>query len=145
MNIQKATDELLKILNQEEEIETYIEENKEDLIDLSLSDYLDDMLKKYNISKNAAINNSELNQIYGYQIFDGKKKNPSRDKLIQLIFGMGLNIIDAQRLLKIAGVNELYPRIKRDSIIIFAINKKINITQCDELLFELGEETVLKE
>ncbi len=145
MNIQKSTDELLKILNQEEEIETYIEENKEDLIDLSLSDYLDDMLKKYNISKNAAINNSELNQIYGYQIFDGKKKNPSRDKLIQLIFGMGLNITDAQRLLKIAGVNELYPRIKRDSIIIFAINKKINITQCDELLFELGEETVLKE
>lgn len=145
MNIQKSTDELLKILNQEEEIETYIEENKEDLIDLSLSDYLDDMLKKYNISKNAAINNSELNQIYGYQIFDGKKKNPSRDKLIQLIFGMGLNITDAQRLLKIAGVNELYPRIKRDSIIIFAINKKINITQCDELLFELGEETVLNE
>lgn len=145
MNIQKATDELLKILNQEEEIETYIEENKEDLIDLSLSDYLDDMLKKYNISKNSAINNSELNQIYGYQIFYGKKKNPSRDKLIQLIFGMGLNITDAQRLLKIAGVNELYPRIKRDSIIIFAINKKINITQCDELLFELGEETILKE
>ncbi len=145
MNIQKSTDELLKILNQEEEIESYIEENKDDLIDLSLSDYLDDMLKKYDISKNLAINNSELNQIYGYQIFDGKKKNPSRDKLIQLIFGMGLNIKDTQRLLKIAGVNELYPRIKRDSIIIFAINKKINVTQCDELLFELGEETIIKE
>ena len=144
MNIQKSTDELLKILNQEEEIENYIEENKEDLIDLSLSDYLDDMLKKYNITKNEAINNSALNQIYGYQIFKGMK-NPSRDKLIQLIFGLGLDVTDAQRLLKIAGVNELYPRIKRDSIIIFAINKKINITLCDELLFELGEETIIKE
>lgn len=145
MNIQKSTDELLKILNAEDEIESYIEENKGDLINLSLSDYLDDMLKKYNISKNEAINNSALNQIYGYQIFDGKKKNPSRDKLIQLIFGLRLDITDAQRLLKIAGVNELYPRIKRDSIIIFAINKKINITKCDELLFELGEETILKD
>lgn len=145
MNIQKSTDELLKILNAEEEIESYIEENKQDLINLSLSDYLDDMLKKYNISKNEAINNSALNQIYGYQIFDGKKKSPSRDKLIQLIFGLGLDVTDAQRLLKIAGVNELYPRIKRDSIIIFAINKKVSVSECDELLFELGEETILKD
>lgn len=145
MNIQKSTDELLKILNAEEEIESYIEENKEDLINLSLSDYLDDMLKKYNISKNEAINNSALNQIYGYQIFDGKKKSPSRDKLIQLIFGLGLDVTDAQRLLKIAGVNELYPRIKRDSVIIFAINKKVSVSECDELLFELGEETILKD
>ncbi|MDO5388017.1 MAG: hypothetical protein Q4F63_02165 [Clostridia bacterium] len=145
MNIQKSTDELLKILNAEEEIESYIKENKEDLINLSLSDYLDDMLKKYNISKNEAINNSALNQIYGYQIFDGKKKSPSRDKLIQLIFGLGLDVTDAQRLLKIAGVNELYPRIKRDSIIIFAINKKVSVSECDELLFELGEETILKD
>ena len=145
MNIQKSTDELLKILNAEEEIESYIEENNEDLINLSLSDYLDDMLKKYNISKNEAINNSALNQIYGYQIFDGKKKSPSRDKLIQLIFGLGLDVTDAQRLLKIAGVNELYPRIKRDSIIIFAINKKVSVSECDELLFELGEETILKD
>lgn len=103
------------------------------------------MLKKYNISKNEAINNSALNQIYGYQIFDGKKKSPSRDKLIQLIFGLGLDVTDAQRLLKIAGVNELYPRIKRDSIIIFAINKKVSVSECDELLFELGQETILKD
>lgn len=96
-------------------------------------------------TKNTAINNSALNQIYGYQIFDGKRKKPSRNKLIQLIFGMGLDITDSQRLLKIAGVNELYPRVKRDSIIIFALNKKISLSECDELLFELGEETILKD
>lgn len=145
MNIQKSTDELLKILNNEDTIESYIEENKTDIIDITLSEYLEEMLKKYNIPKNKAINASGLNQIYAYQIFDGKKKNPSRDKLIQLIFGMCLDVTDAQRLLKIAGVNELYPRIKRDSIIIFAINKSISIVQCDELLFEMGEETVIKE
>ncbi|MGN1317793.1 MAG: hypothetical protein ACI4VF_02170 [Lachnospirales bacterium] len=145
MNTEKSTDELLKVLQQENEIENYIEENKEDLIDLSLSEYLKDMLKKYRITKNEAINNSAISQIYGYQIFSGKKENPSRDKLIQIIFGMGLNIKDAQRLLKIAGVSELYPRIKRDSIIIFAINKKISVSKCDELLFELGEETIIKE
>lgn len=145
MNIQKSTDELLKILNSKDTIESYIEENKADIIDITLSEYLEDMLKKYNIPKNRVINASGLNQIYAYQIFDGKKKNPSRDKLIQLIFGMKLDITDAQRLLKTAGVNELYPRIKRDSIIIFALNKKISVSECDELLFEMGEETILKE
>lgn len=145
MNIKKTTDELLKILNQEEKIENYIEENKEDLIDVSLLDYLEDMMEKYNISRNAAVSNSAIGESYAYQLFNGNRTKPSRDKVLQLIFGLGLDITDAQRLLKIAGANELYPRIKRDSIIIFAINKKINLYQCDELLFELGEETILKD
>ena len=105
--------------------------------------YLATLLKKYSISKNEAINNSALSQIYGYQIFSGKRPNPSRDKILQLIFGMSLNLEDSQRLLKLAGVSELYPRIKRDSIILFAINKDLTIEKCDELLFELGEKTII--
>ena len=46
---------------------------------------------------------------------------------------MSLNLEDSQRLLKLAGVSELYPRIKRDSIILFAINKDLTIEKCDEL------------
>lgn len=105
--------------------------------------YLATLLKKYSISKNEAINNSAISQIYGYQIFSGKRPNPSRDKILQLIFGMSLNLEDSQRLLKLAGVSELYPRIKRDSIILFAINKGLTIEKCDELLFELGEKTII--
>ena len=107
------------------------------------TDELLKLLKKYSISKNEAINNSAISQIYGYQIFSGKRPNPSRDKILQLIFGMSLNLEDSQRLLKLAGVSELYPRIKRDSIILFAINKDLTIEKCDELLFELGEKTII--
>ncbi len=143
MNIQKNTDELLKILENGEEIEKYEEENKEELIDMDLAEYLDFLLKKYKLTKNNAINNSDLSQIYGYQIFSGTKKNPSRNKIIQLIFGMGLDITDAQRLMRIAGTNELYPRVRRDSIILYALNKKMSLSQCDELLFEMKEKTIL--
>ena len=124
-------------------IENFINTNKEDFIDIPLHLYLATLLKKYSISKNEAINNSAISQIYGYQIFSGKRPNPSRDKILQLIFGMSLNLEDSQRLLKLAGVSELYPRIKRDSIILFAINKGLTIEKCDELLFELGEKTII--
>lgn len=143
INKNNSTDELLKLLKNEQNIENFINTNKEDFIDMPLHLYLETLLKKYSISKNEAINNSAISQIYGYQIFSGKRPNPSRDKILQLIFGMSLNLEDSQRLLKLAGVSELYPRIKRDSIILFAINKGLTIEKCDELLFELGEKTII--
>ena len=143
INKNNSTDELLKLLKNEQNIENFINTNKEDFIDIPLPLYLATLLKKYSISKNEAINNSAISQIYGYQIFSGKRPNPSRDKILQLIFGMSLNLEDSQRLLKLAGVSELYPRIKRDSIILFAINKGLTIEKCDELLFELGEKTII--
>lgn len=144
MDTNKSTDELLKILQKEDKIENYIEKNKDDLFDITLANYLDNMLTKYNVKKSDVINNAKLPTSYTYDIFNGKKVKPNRNILIQLIFGMGLNLEDAQRLLKLAGVSELYTRIKRDSVIIFAIEKGKSISECDDLLYELNEETIIK-
>ena len=145
MDIKKTTDELLKILQNKENIQAYINENSDEMLDVNLSEYLKQLLEKYKITKNEAIKNSRLDQIYGYQIFSGVKSNPSRDKLIQLIFGIGLELKDAQRLLKIGRAGELYSRNRRDSIIIFALNKKLDIDKCDDLLFEMNEKTIISE
>ncbi len=142
MDIQKTTDELLKILKAQDDIKDYIEENADEMIDMQLSEFLEQLLVKYNITKNQAIKRSGIDQIYGYQIFSGVKENPSRDKIIQLIFSMGLELQDAQRLLRVAKAGELYSRNKRDSIIIFALNKRLSLSQCDELLFEMNEKTI---
>lgn len=143
MFFDKTTDELFKQLQNETNIEEYLSDCDGELMDLTVAEYLEEMLKKYNLEKSEVINKSKLNQIYGYQIFSGVKSSPSRDKLLQIVFGMGLELKEAQRLLKIAGVNELYPRGKRDSIIIFAINKRFTIIQCDDLLYDMGEKTIL--
>lgn len=145
MDIKKTTDELLKILQNKENIQAYINENSDEMLDVNLSEYLKQLLEKYKITKNEAIKNSRLDQIYGYQIFSGVKSNPSRDKLIQLIFGIGLELKDAQRLLRIGRAGELYSRNRRDSIIIFALNKKLDIDKCDDLLFEMNEKTIISE
>ena len=43
----------------------------------------DQLLEEKSLKKSTVIKNSELNEIYGYQIFSGKRI-PSRDKLISI-------------------------------------------------------------
>ena len=59
-----------------------------------------------------------LNTIYGQQIFAGTK-TPSRDKLLAITFGMRLNPKQTDTLLKQQGYPCLYPRRKRDAVILY--------------------------
>ena len=83
--MKKRTEELMQMLSTAGTLETYWAENREELLDVSLGTYLHQLLQQYSVMKNEVINRSGLNQIYGYQIFAGTKQ-PSRDKLIALIF-----------------------------------------------------------
>ena len=136
--MKKSTGQLLETLKKENNLNHYFANNDEDFITKGLSTYLNELLYKNDINKTKAIEKSNLNNIYAYEIFSGKK-NPSRNKLIQLIFGMGLELTEAQRVLKIAGHSELYPRNKRDSVIIFAINQRLSLLECENMLENLGE------
>ena len=139
--MKKPTKELLNELRQASGITDYLDNNKDELYSAELKTHLEMLLENKGVSKSEAIAKSGLHQIYAYQIFSGKK-SPSRDKLIGLCFGMSLTLEESNRLLKIAGLSELYPRIRRDSIIIFAINKHLSITECNELLYDQEEYTL---
>ncbi|MDE7243711.1 MAG: hypothetical protein K2O18_07025 [Oscillospiraceae bacterium] len=65
---------------------------------------------------------------YVCQIFSGRK-HPSRDKLIALAFGLRLNAMETQRLLKVGGYSELYGRIARDALILIDILRGLDIVQ----------------
>ncbi len=72
-------------------------------------------------------------------------KKPSRDKILQLCIGANFTLDETNKALKIGNCGELYPKIMRDSVIIFALNKNLNIVRTNELLFSynvslLGEE-----
>ena len=138
----KRTAELMQMLNAEKTIENYLTSNTDELLNVSTGAYLNQLLTEYGKMKNDVVAGSGLNQIYAYQIFAGTKR-PSRDKLIALIFGFPLELDDAQRLLRIGGVSELYPRIRRDSIVLFGLKNRLSVHDLDDLLFEMGEKTVL--
>ncbi|MCD7778404.1 MAG: XRE family transcriptional regulator [Clostridiales bacterium] len=139
--MKKSTGDLLKELSKDNDLKYFINSNADSFTSSTLSQYLNELLCEKNINKTKAIEKSNLNNIYAYEIFSGKKK-PSRNKLIQLAFGMELDLKSVQRLLKTAGLSELYVRYKRDSIIAFAFNNSLSLFECEELLETMGEEPI---
>lgn len=136
-NMKKTTQELLLLLKNTPKIETYLENHQESLISISLPDALTKLLQQKAISKSACIQKSGLDRTYGYQIFSGMK-TPSRDKLLSLCFAMELGGDETQNLLNQTGYTCLYPRHKRDSVLLFALHKNLSVTEVNELLFEMG-------
>ena len=134
----KQTDELLKELDNTSDINQYLSTNRDELIEQNVAKYLNELLEERDNLTKAKLQNPLLSESYVYEIFRGEKCNPSRNKLLQIAFAMNLDLDSTQKLLKIANVGILYPRIKRDSIIIFALNKKLDFFECEDLL-EKGE------
>ena len=131
----KQTAELLKELSNTSDINQYLSTNRNELIEQNVAKFLNELLnKKEGLTKSKIVKSSSLSESYVYDIFRGDKGNPSRDKLLQIAFAMNLDLETTQKLLKIAKVGALYPRIKRDSIIIFAINKNLDFFECENLL-----------
>lgn len=120
----------------------FLKENEYNMIDQNLSKYLMMLLKHKKLKRSQVVKASGLEKSYVFQIFKGQK-NPSRNKLIAIAFGMQLTAEETQRMLKIAGHSELYPRIKRDAIILYAIQRGINIWRTDRKLDEYNLPTLL--
>ncbi|HAG04762.1 MAG TPA: hypothetical protein DCG28_04900 [Lachnospiraceae bacterium] len=142
--MKKTTSQLWKILKNSKDIDRYIVENEGEMMDITLAEYLNTLLKQYDISKTEAIKKSNIQQSYGYHLFAGTKTNPSRNHILQLAFGMGLGLEDTQRLLRTAGLSELSPRKKFDNIIIYCIVNKIQIEECYTILERNGCEFIYK-
>ena len=88
------------------------------------------------------LDKADIGTSFGYALFKGVRK-PSRDTVIKLAIAFGLNLDDAQKLLSAAGFGGLYPKIKRDAVIIYALQRGYSLFQIqDELsrqqLTELG-------
>ncbi|MBQ8941004.1 MAG: XRE family transcriptional regulator [Firmicutes bacterium] len=137
----KNTEELLAEIMQSAEISDFFKENEKYITNLSLIDYFNILIDEKQVRKKDVIKKSAVNQTYGYQILDGTKKSPSKDKLIQLCFGMGATVEEANRILALANAGTLYSKNRRDCIIIFALNKGLTIYELNDLLFELDEKT----
>ena len=132
----KTTGYLLKTLLRADEYSQFQELKDNGVV--SLAEHLDALLDQKETSKAEVIYRAGLDTVYGYQIFNGTRK-PSRDKLLQLAFGFPLTYKETLTLLKIAGASSLYVRRRRDSIIIFALNKGFSLEQLNELLEQEDE------
>ena len=104
----------------------------------SLSDYLNQLLFEKGKSVADVVNASFLDASYVHQIFNGRKKSPSRDKLISIAFGLQLTVDETQKLLNISGNRKLYPKDERDVIIAISINRQENVKDTNSTLMDYG-------
>lgn len=138
--MRKSTMELLELLKASPTISDFIEKTADELIEtIPLYQYLDMMIEEKQLKKSEVIKRSGLDRGYVYDIFAGKKI-PSRDKVLAICFAMELSEEEVQRLLKYTGYPQLYARIERESIILFALQHQLKITDVNELLYEMNYE-----
>lgn len=129
------TSTLLRSLFKTRSLSSYVKRNEASMVNESFSDYLQEMLSEKGVVAEQVINSSGIERTYGHQLFNGTRK-PSRDKVLQLAVGFGLSYDETQKLLKMADKSVLYPKVKRDAAVIFALKNGYTILQLQQLLFD---------
>lgn len=132
-----VTSTLLRRLFKAPDLDTYVNDNADLLVPPKLCKYLAELCKACGELPGQIIQRADIDRTFGHQIFNGTR-NPSRDKLIQLAFGFGLDAEGTQELLKIAQKNLLYPLIIRDAVILRCLNDQKSITQTQIILEQMG-------
>lgn len=132
-----STDELLALLFKERSLEQFLQRNESAYLSMTFADYLSAWCRKHQAVPEQLIRQANLEKSFGHQLFSGKR-NPSRDTVLQLAFAMQADVAQAQEMLKIAGKSTLYPRIKRDTVIIYCLHNRIPLVDAEIILEDLG-------
>ena len=135
----KTTDELNNELKEADDIRRFMKINEDELISKRIADFLNELIDKKGLRKARVIDKANIQKTYAYEVINGRKGNPSRDIILRLAFAIGLDIEETQALLKHSQLPQLYARNSRDSIIIYAINNKKSLIDCNVLLDEMKE------
>ena len=107
-----------------------------------LSAWIANAMRERGLDKSTVVKRSRLNQTFAYQILAGSR-HASRDKLLQLAFGLGLGVGECSELLERGGANALSPRSRRDAVIAYSLSRGLDVLECDDLLWALGESTLV--
>lgn len=135
----RTTTELLMELEHAEHPDDFLRENEAELKGISVSEFLNEMLVRHSCQKKEVIGRAGIGgETYVYQLFDGRKEKPSRDKLVQLAFGFPLTVDEVRTLLHCANYQELSPRIPREAYILFALQRGMTLADTNEMLIKNG-------
>ena len=139
-----STSALLQRLFKTASIARFIRHFDRQMEYVSFDTYITDLCVSKNVKPEHIIIKSGIERTYGHQLFNGRCK-PSRDKVIQLAFGFKASYYEAQEILKAARKSLLHPKIKRDAVIIYALNRGLDASYVQTTLHELGLPVLGKE
>jgi hypothetical protein len=133
-----STSTLLKRLFKTASLDRFIRRFDEAEYDMPVfNEYISSLCAEKGQTPEYIIKKSDIERTYGHQLFNGNR-TPSRDKVIQLAFGFEMGYDDTQKLLAVARKSALHPKVKRDIVIIYALEHKLDILDVQSTLTDLG-------
>ena len=116
--------EILK-MTKIEGIENYFCENETALAEAekAFSNYFKYLLRRKGLKEQEVFLAADVPEGYGYKLMSEEKHTRQRDVILRLTLAAGLSLAETNRCLKLYSMTPLYPRIRRDAVIIVAIQE----------------------
>ena len=137
----KNTNNLQQELMETATLDQFLSENQDNFNRDSICELLNRLFQKRRISKATLAKQSGMSEVYLHQVFSGRR-NPSRNRLLCLCFGLNASLEETQELLKQCGFAQLYPKDRRDAIILYGILNGMDLFAVNDKLFTENEETL---
>ena len=130
---QIQTSALMSRLFKTRNLPTFIRQNEPFMRSLSFSAYITQLCDQRSLVPERIIKLSQIERTYGHQLFNGTRK-PSRDKALQFAFWFALDVEETQKLLRAAEKSPLYPKIKRDAVILHCLARGKSLFEAQDAL-----------
>ena len=135
------TNDLKETLMSAPDLDRFLKEHQADFAQESAADYLNLLFSRKKVTKAALAKSACMSEVYLHQVFAGKR-NPSRNRIICICFGLGASLEETQDFLKQCGHAQLYAKSKRDAIVIYGLVNGLDLNKVNDKLFAENEESL---
>ena len=136
---EKTTGDLMRELESGTELTDYLCCNSGSLLEPDVAVRLGELRQRRRISKAALAKRARISEVYLHQVFAGRRK-PSRNTLLCICIALEASLEEVQELLKQSSYAPLYPRLKRDAVIIYELAHGAELDEINNRLQGAGEE-----
>ena len=135
----KHLEEMMIDLGSQDDLTGYIESPDTLLPFDSFAEYYGSLDKVTAIDQAEIVRRSGIERTYCYQILNGTRPHPGRDKIIRLCLAADLSVKETVRALEASSEAILYSRRKRDVVIAYAVNHGLSVEDTNILLDQFEE------
>ena len=140
----KNTQDLERDLFRDSSIEAFVRENEDRFVEPAAGPMMERMYqarKERSVTKAELARRAGMSDVCLHQVFSGKRK-PSRDRVLCFCVGLEATVEETQKLLEQASLARLYPRNRRDAIVLHGLAHGTALDAINDALFAAGEETL---
>lgn len=137
------TDGLLRLIDDSADINATVAALEGDFTDEPFHRRLGRLMEARGVNAARLSEQAMMSRSFVYQLCAGERE-PGRDVVLRLALLLKAGVPETQRLLRSAGRGTLYPRVRRDAVLLYALKEGLDIAGTEERLAELGEEPLVK-